>query len=195
MRQRARLGSLEQRWPLAQKAVLGIVGSMAFSLLIAVGAKLRLPWDPVPFTLQTFFVLLAGVALGSRYGALSGAWYIALGVTGVPLFAGATGGWSYLSGVTGGYLLGFVAAAYLVGLGVARLKRPAFWPLALIMAGGSAAILLCGALWLVVGIRLSPWAAFVSGVLCFLPGDALKCILAAAVSLPILRRTATSTQG
>ena len=194
MRGQTRVGSLERRWPLAQKVVLGMVGAMVFSLLMAVGAKLRLPWDPVPFTLQTFFVLLAGAMLGSRCGALSGAWYIALGASGAPLFAGATGGWSYLSGVTGGYLFGFVVAAYLVGLGVARLKRPAFWPLVLIMGVGSATILVCGALWLAVGVGIGPLNALQHGVVPFLPGDALKSLLAAAVSLPILRRRAADGQ-
>lgn len=194
MRAQTRVGSLDRYWPVAQKAVLGMVGAMVFSLLMAVGAKLRLPWDPVPFTLQTFFVLLAGAMLGSRCGALSGAWYIALGAGGAPLFAGTTGGWSYLSGVTGGYLFGFAVAAYLVGLGVARLKRPAFWPLVLIMGVGSAAILVCGALWLAVGVGIGPLNALQHGVVPFLPGDALKSLLAAAVSLPILRRRAADAQ-
>ena len=188
MTPQAQVESLEGFWPRAQEIVLGMVGAMVFSLLIAVGAKLRLPWDPVPFTLQTFFVLLAGALLGSRYGALSGAWYIALGAGGVPLFAGATAGWGYLSGATAGYLVGFVVGACLVGSVVERLERPRFGALALTMAAASAVILLCGALWLACGLGLGPLAALKQGVIPFLPGDALKSMLAAAVVLPILRR-------
>jgi biotin transport system substrate-specific component len=169
--------------------VLSLDGSlsMAFSLLIALGAKLRLPWDPVPFTLQTLFVLLAGVVLGARFGALSVVWYIAIGASGVPLFAGTTAGLGYLCGPTAGYLVGFAVAAGLVGHLVGCLPRLSFWRLALIMGSASGVILLCGALWLALGMGMGLVDAVRLGVAPFLPGDALKSLLAAAVVLPILR--------
>lgn len=173
-----------------QQMLLATVGAMVFALLIAVGAKLRIPWEPVPFTMQTFFVLLAGALLGSRFGALSGALYVVFGAAGVPIFAGETAGWSYLSGVTGGYLLGFVIAAWLVGRLLRRLPLPEFWQVAVVMAAGSGVILLCGALWLALGIGLGPLVAFREGILPFLPGDVLKSLLAAAAAIPVLRRSA-----
>ena len=99
-------------------AVLGFMG------LIAVGAhaKIAVPWTPVPITLQTFFVLLAGALLGPLDGIVAVAGYIVMGVFGVPIFAKAGGpvGLSYLSGVTGGYLIGFLACAAFLGIAVRR---------------------------------------------------------------------------
>ncbi len=186
--------SLPATWVRVQQILLATVGAMIFALLIAVGAKLRIPWEPVPFTMQTFFVLLAGAVLGARFGALSGALYVVLGTAGIPIFAGQTAGWSYLSGVTGGYLLGFVIAAWLVGRLLRRLQLPVFWQVAVVMAAGSGVILLCGALWLAFGVGLGPLAAFREGIVPFLPGDALKSLLAATVVLPILRRAAPNAR-
>ena len=89
-----------------------------FSLVIALGAQIAipLPFTPVPVTLQTLAVLLAGCTLGKGRGALAVIVYIVEGCAGLPVFSGGTGGIVHLLGPTGGYLVGFVAAAYLVGL-------------------------------------------------------------------------------
>ncbi|MHB0976357.1 MAG: biotin transporter BioY [Candidatus Aquicultorales bacterium] len=86
-----------------------------FAALTAVGAWISLPLKPVPFTLQVFFVLLAGIVLGGRNGALSQVVYLIMGIIGLPVFAGGTSGLGALAGPSGGYLFGFVAAAYVVG--------------------------------------------------------------------------------
>lgn len=83
--------------------------------LVADCAQVTIPWYPVPFTGQTFGVLLVGGVLGCRRGALAMALYWALIAVGLPLMAGAAGGWSAVSSPTGGYVLGFVLAAALVG--------------------------------------------------------------------------------
>ncbi|MEX2144447.1 MAG: biotin transporter BioY, partial [Anaerolineales bacterium] len=85
------------------------------SLLVAAAAQLSLPLQPVPITGQTFAVLLVGMLLGSRRGALALAAYLAQGVAGLPVFAEAKFGLATVQGPTGGYLLGFIAAAWLVG--------------------------------------------------------------------------------
>lgn len=87
-----------------------------FAGLTALGAQLEIPHQPVPYTLQTFFVLLAGGMLGKRDGALSMMLYLGLGVVGLPVFSAAGFGPARLVGPTGGYLLSFPVAAYLVGL-------------------------------------------------------------------------------
>src|SRR5512145_737083 len=88
------------------------------ALFVAVLAqvKIPLPFTPVPLTGQTFAVLLVAAALGSKRGAASMALYIALGAFGLPVFAGGAAGLAYLSGATLGYLIGFVMAAYVIGL-------------------------------------------------------------------------------
>lgn len=94
------------------RAVLLVVG---FALLTALGAQVRIPIQPVPITLQTFFVLLGGLMLGPNLGALAQVLYVSLGAAGAPVFAGEGVGRAYLLGPTGGYLLGFAASAWLVG--------------------------------------------------------------------------------
>jgi biotin transport system substrate-specific component len=92
---------------------------VSFSILTAISAQISIPIKPVPFTLQTMVVLLAGAFLGARNGAYSQLLYIALGAIGLPVFAqtaDGTMGFARLIGPTGGYLLAFPVAAYLVGL-------------------------------------------------------------------------------
>lgn len=87
-----------------------------FGVLTVAGAQIAIPTVPVPFTLQTLFVLLAGALLGARAGAYSQIAYLAAGAMGLPVFANGAGGFPHLFGPTGGYLLGFPIAAWLVGL-------------------------------------------------------------------------------
>ena len=152
---------------------------MAGSLLMALLAQVRIPlgFTPVPLTGQTLGVLLVGALLGSRRGAAALALYIAEGVLGLPFFAGGGSGWAYLLGPTGGYLLGFVAAASVVGWlaerGLERKLRTALLP----FAAGTLVIYLCGAGWLAVLMGVQK--AFALGVLPFLFGDVLKALFAA----------------
>ena len=92
---------------------------LSFSILTAISAQISIPIKPVPFTLQTVIVLLAGAFLGAKNGAYSQLIYIFLGAIGLPIFAqtaDGTMGFARLIGPTGGYLLAFPVAAYLVGL-------------------------------------------------------------------------------
>jgi biotin transport system substrate-specific component len=86
-----------------------------FGAATAMGAYIMIPLPPVPITLQTLFVVLAGALLGGRLGALSQVVYLLLGIIGLPVFHGGKGGLGILLGPTGGYLVGFIAAAYVVG--------------------------------------------------------------------------------
>ena len=104
----------ERLWPRAS-AVRDVVLGMAGVLLLGLVAQLEIPLQPVPITGQTFGVLLIGALLGSRRGALTVGAYVAAGVAGMPIFAGGASGISRLFGPTGGYLLGFIAAAWVVG--------------------------------------------------------------------------------
>ncbi len=157
-----------------------ILTGTLFTALLA-QAKIPLPFTPVPLTGQTFAVLLVGATLGARRGAASLGLYVALGCLGLPVFAGGAGGLAYALGPTGGYLLGFVLAAWLIGRlaerGLERRLRTAWLP----FLAGTLVIYLCGAGWL--SLLLDFEKALTLGVLPFLIGDAVKIVLA-ALALP-----------
>ncbi len=152
------------------------------SLLIALSAQVAipLPFSPVPVTGQTLAVLLVGALLGSRRGALAVVAYIAQGLAGLPVFAGGAAGLARLFGPTGGYLVGFVAAAFLVGLLAERGWDRRFGTTVAAMTLGNVVIYAVGATWLAVFVGGLP-QAWSMGVLPFLPGDAVKIVLAAVV--------------
>jgi len=155
---------------------------LAGSLLVALFAQIEipLPFSPVPITGQTFAVLLVGAALGSRRAAAALLTYLVEGALGLPFFAGGAGGLRVLSGPTAGYLVGFVLAAYLVGLlaehGLERDLRTSLLPFLL----GTVIIYACGVAWLALFLG-SLTKAITLGVLPFLIGDACKMIAAALV--------------
>jgi biotin transport system substrate-specific component len=150
------------------------------SLIVALSAQLtvRLPFSPVPITGQTLAVLLVGALLGSRRGAMSLAAYWLQGTAGLPVFAGGGSGPAYALGPTGGYLVGFVAAAFVTGWLAERGWDRHLITAALAMAAGSLAIYACGVTWLsaYVGER-----ALALGLLPFLAGDMFKIALATAL--------------
>ncbi len=152
------------------------------SLLVALLAQLtiRLPFTPVPITGQTYGVLLVGALLGSRRGALSLLLYLVEGGLGLPFFAGGAAGWP--GGPTAGYLVGFVLAAVIVGWLTERGWDRRFTTAVVAMALGDVAIYLVGLPWLAVYVGADK--AIPLGLLPFLPGDALKILLAAA-TLPV----------
>lgn len=159
-------------------AVLILGGSLLTALMARV--EIPLPFTPVPITGQTFAVLLVGAALGSRRGALSMAVYLLEGALGLPVFAGGAAGLARLRGPTGGYLIGFIAAAFVTGWLAERGwdRRPATTALA--MLTGNAVIYLFSLPWLAwfVGGFLGPKGALALGLLPFVPGDLLKLLLA-----------------
>lgn len=155
---------------------------VAFALLTALGAAIRipLPFTPVPITLQTFFVLTAGIYLGPRDAAASQLGYLALGAAGLPVFAGGAG-FAHLLGATGGYLLSFPIAAALVGATLhpgVRLGRA----LAVFVAA-QVVIFGLGTAWLAAFLGIGFDRALALGVLPFLPGGAVK--VAAALGLAV----------
>lgn len=152
--------------------------------LIALGAQLQVPMIPVPITLQTLAVLLLGAALGARRGALAVVTYLAAAALGLPVLAGGGAGATKLFGPTGGYLIGFVLAAFLVGALVERFALDRrFLGTALAMLLGNLVIYLCGVTWLAATLHLTLPAAVGAGLTPFLLGDALK-IGVAALLLP-----------
>lgn len=159
-----------------------------FAALMSVAAFVAIPVGSVPFTLQVYVVLLAGLTLGPRLGALSVVAYLILGLV-APVYAGGASGVGALFGPTGGYLFGFLGAALVAGLIAEQGERST--P-ALLVAGlaGLAPIYLLGATWLAVQLHLTPGAAILTGIVPFVWLDVLKAVAAALtaralVSLPL----------
>lgn len=164
-----------------------------FGALTAVGAivSLPLPWTPVPFSLQVLFVLLSGIVLGGKLGAMSQAVYVALGVAGLPVFAGGHAGPGVLVGPTGGYLLGFVFAPLAVSTVARRDGLGEAWSGVKDFVGtllGVAVIYAFGGVQLALVADLTASQAVALGVLPFIAGDVVKALLATWVARHLRRR-------
>ena len=166
---------------------------VGFALLTAICAQIRIPlgFTPVPITGQTFAVLLAGAVLGKKLGALSQLTYWLAGLTGLPFYSNATGGWSVGTGATMGYMIGFILAATAVGH-LAELKHDRKFITSLpAMLLGSAIIYICGATWLAYSLNIAVATgdnnAVELGVAPFLIGDFIKMLLAATSTATIWR--------
>lgn len=151
-----------------------------FSGFVALTAQVKLPWWPVPFTLQTLGVLLTGAVLGSRRGASALGLYLAEGAVGLPVFQGGASGVPYMLGPTGGYLIGFVVAAALVGALAERGWDRRLVLAALAMVLGNVVIYVFGVAWLAVVLH-SVQKAVQGGLVPFLLGDLAKIAMAAVV--------------
>jgi len=158
------------------------------SALIALSAHLAvpLPFSPVPITTQTLAVLVLAGLLG-RQSAGSVALYLFSGALGLPVLAGNCGGLARLAGPTGGYLAGFLAAAYAAGWLAERSAGRGPRLLAALLVG-QLLIYACGLLWL--GRFVPAGHLLAAGLLPFLPGDACKLALSLAVAAPVRRRAA-----
>jgi len=175
--------------PVRQLQYMAYASLMA--ALTAVGAYVHIPFGPIPIVLQNLFVLLAGLLLGSRWGAISIGIYLLVGAIGIPVFAGAKGGIAHFIGPTGGYLVGFLLASYIVGFISEHAQRRLSIDI-LAVTLGSVAVYLLGVPWLKVVAGLSWGKALSVGVLPFLVGDAIKAC--AAVMLARMLRPVVTRQ-
>ena len=176
-------------WPRRDSGVVNIVRlgvlAIAGSVLMAVSAKIQVPMWPVPMTMQTFAVLVIAMSFGFRLGAATLLLYLAEGAVGLPVFASGTG-LAYLAGPTGGYLVGFLVAAALVGwLAEKGWDRTVVLTL-IAMTLGTAVIFGLGVTWLAIFLG-DAGKAIAGGLTPFLVGAAVKIVLAAAV-LPVAWR-------
>jgi biotin transport system substrate-specific component len=149
------------------------------ALITALAAQIQIPMFPVPMTMQTFAVLLVGAALGASRGALSMSLYLLLGAIGMPVFAGA----KTLTGVlpTAGYLVGFVAAAAVIGCFASKGFTKNAIKLALTLSLGTVVIYAFGVAGLMLTLGLTLPQALAGGVAPFLIGDVVKAVAAAAL--------------
>lgn len=163
------------------------VALMAAVTAVAAQIAIPLPFSPVPFTLQVLAVILSGLLLGPRYGALAMTIYVLVGSVGVPVFAGFKGGLGVIAGPTGGYLLSYPIAAAVAGFAAyAAANAPRRRALTLSFLCGAAALAVIytlGAAWLSVAAGLPPAVAVAQGVLPFVVFDLVKVGLAALVAV------------
>jgi biotin transport system substrate-specific component len=162
----------------SQALLYNIVLIFCGSIFIALSAQISIG-GPVPFTMQTFAVLLIGALFGARLGSLSVGLYLLEGLAGWPVFSLGRGGIPVFSGPTGGYLIGFLAAAYVTGFLAQHGWDRRTGTTILAMAAGNIIIHLFGFIWFsfLTGIH----NALVFGFYPFIPGDIVKIALAAAI--------------
>ncbi|MCL5026723.1 MAG: biotin transporter BioY [Chloroflexi bacterium] len=176
----ARARSMSRSWASLLWGALLVVSGAAF-VAVCSQISVPLPFTPVPITAQTLGVLLTGAMLGSRRGGLALLLYLAEGLAGMPVFQAGHSGLPYAMGPTGGYLAGFVVAAFVVGWLTERGFGRTPLHLALALLAGTLAIYALGVWWLGIVLSVPVERALALGVAPFLLGDALKVALAALV--------------
>lgn len=158
---------------------IALITVSSFFIALSAQITILLPFSPVPITGQTLAVLLTGALLGSRRGSLCIIAYLIEGATGLPVFAGGQAGLAPILGPTGGYLIGFIAAAYLTGLLAERGWDRRFGTTILAMLLGNIVIYVVGLPYLASFLRT--WKIFPIGLYPFIPGDLLKVVIAATL--------------
>lgn len=172
--------------------MLQFAGVVAFALLTAIAAQIRVQmWPlPVPMTLQTLAIGLMAMTLGPRLGTISAAFYIIVGVCGGPVFSGGAGGWGALAGHTGGYIIGFllmpsvfwlVAGGRRDGSGALSLRSTPLSRVAMAIVAAQAVVFVPGVIWLAVVLAITGssnpiQSALVGGLAVFIPGFIAKSL-------------------
>ena len=171
-------------------AVFPRSGLMTDVLLVVAGAglvalaaqmEIMLGFTPVPISGQTFAVLLVGAAYGPLLGAASLLLYFFVGLVGAPVYSGGDGGWEIVKGATGGYLVGFIAAALLTGWLAQRRWDRRFNSAVAAMLTGSVVVYAFGLPWLAREIGAGVEGTLEAGLYPFVVGDLLKLYLAGAL--------------
>jgi biotin transport system substrate-specific component len=161
-----------------------------FAALTAVGAFIKIPIGPAPITLQFFFTALSGILLGPYLGSLSQLIYVVLGLCGLPVFT-AGGGPSYIFNPTFGYLIGFIIVPFVIGKIAEKSKRPSMLRYFLSCILGVLIIYAIGVPYMfmifkfVTHTNITFLKTLVIGCIVFLPGDTIKCIIAAYLGVRI----------
>ncbi|PKM78794.1 MAG: BioY family transporter [Firmicutes bacterium HGW-Firmicutes-15] len=162
-----------------------MVYAAMFGALTAIGSFIIIPLQPLPMTLQTLFTGLAGVLLGGYTGALSQIIYVLLGIIGLPVFAGGKAGFGTLLGPSGGYLIGFIVGAYVIGKIMESRQEAGLAWIVLALAAGNLVIYTLGTVQLSLITHFSLLKSLLVGVVPFLLGDLLKLMAATWLALKL----------
>lgn len=170
------------------------VTAMMTSITCVVGPlALPIPISPVPVSLTNLVIFFMAYVLGAKYAAASYLLYLLIGMAGLPVFSGFTGGLGKMAGPTGGYLIGFIFLAVIAGYFVDRF--PKSLPLHVTgMALGMVVSYICGTIWLAGQLGITFAAGLGVGVIPYLPGDAVKIILA-VIAGPMLKKSISRAMG
>jgi biotin transport system substrate-specific component len=177
---------------------LNMILTGLFAALTSIGAFISIPVGPAPITMQLLFTLLSGMLLEARLGALSQILYTFMGLIGLPVFAGGTGGFSYIFAPSFGYVLGFIVAAFVVGKILENNEKPTLIKAFLTCILGIALIYAVGYpyLYLVLakinGAPVTLAGLLKPAVLIFLPGDLLKSLIATMIGVKLMPIKRTS---
>jgi len=191
------------KWRYQLEAYNKVILAVSFACITALMAQVRfyLPGSPVPLTGQTFAVLLSAVVLGKWWGGISQSMYLGIGLAGVPWFAGMNGGFTYLAGPTGGYLIGFVLAAFFLGYCVDNYVRSRrYWAMfALMLCANFGIVFGLGLLQLYGWLSLSKmpvdfWGLLLMGFIPFIIGDIVKIAVAAGIASSIMPKQAYANE-
>ncbi|HAQ40465.1 MAG TPA: BioY family transporter [Clostridiales bacterium] len=164
-----------------------------FTALTAIGAFITIPVGPVPITLQSFFVLLSGIVLGSRKAVFSQIAYVLLGLFGLPIFSGFSGGLQHMLKPSFGFLIGYIVTAYCVGK-IAEKEKPSTGNLIIAVLVGTVVLYAIGIpyMYYVLNImlikNLNLMQVLNMGMFMFIPGDTLKAVVAVFTGKKLLER-------
>lgn len=173
--------------PYSKTTYLVLCGLFAALTAVCSYITIPLPFTTIPMNLGTLGVFLAGGLLGRKYGVISIAVYILMGAAGIPVFAGFQGGFGILAGPTGGYVWGYLIAAFVIGFALESFPKRTASPakrgktLALCMGAMAAGTLICyltGTIWFMHLMEMDLWSAFLVCVLPFIPADIIKILTA-----------------
>lgn len=162
-----------------------MVFTALFAAVICVVSPFVIPIGPIPLSLATFAIYIAASSLNWKAGTVAVVLYLLIGLVGLPVFSGFTGGVQKLVGPTGGFLIGYIPCALIIGLIIDRFERK-IWLYPVSMVLGTAVLYACGTIWFMVSLKYTLAAALMACVVPFLIGDAAKIILASVIA-PILR--------
>ena len=155
--------------------------------VLCVLGPLSVPIGAIPISLSNFVICLAAWLLGARFGTLSVAIYLAIGLVGVPVFSGYGAGIAKLAGPTGGYLVGYLLMAFIGGLFIEKSKgQPVVSAVGLIL--GDAACYVLGTIWFMVLTGLDLPTSLTYCVIPYLPGDVIKIALASLLTIQLDKR-------
>lgn len=163
-----------------------MVFTALFAAIICVISPFKIPIGEVPITLATLAIYVAASVLNWKYGTTAIIIYILIGMVGLPVFSGFLGGVQRLVGPTGGFILGYIPCALVIGLIIDKNERKK-WMYPIAMVAGTVVLYACGTAWFMISLNYTLAAALMACVVPFLIFDAIKIILASVIS-PQLRK-------
>lgn len=163
---------------------LTLIGVMTAVTCILGPLSIPLPFSPVPISFTNFVLYLSVIILGMRNSTISFLIYLLIGLTGLPVFSGFSGGFGKFAGPTGGYLIGFIFLTIISGFFADHYKRKTI-PVIIGMIIGTTVCYLFGTIWLALQMQIPFMSALAVGVIPYLPGDIIKIVLGCIIGIKI----------